>query len=83
MAIERKTSTPTTSRPAADLSAGFGQGAPALSGGVYTRKTQVLLTEEQYRLVEQAAAERGYARHGGPSRVIRDALAGNIDGFQP
>lgn len=83
MAIQRKTSTPTTARPAADLAGGFGDGAPTHPGGVYTRKTQVMLTQEQYELLEQAAAERGYPRHGGPSRVIREALAENIDGFQP
>lgn len=83
MAIVRKTSTPTTDRPAADLTGGFGDGAPKLSGGEYTRKTQVMLTHEQYALLERAAAERGYPRHGGPSRVIREALAENIDGFRP
>lgn len=83
MAIIRKTSTPAADRPAADLSAGFGDGAPKLPGGEYTRKTQVMLTQEQYELLEQAAADRGYPRHGGPSRVIREALAENIDGFRP
>ena len=83
MAIQRKTSTPTTDRPAADLTAGFGDGAPKLPGGAYTRKTQVMLTHEQYEQLEQTPAERGYPRHGGPSRVIREALAKDIDGFQP
>lgn len=82
MAIQRKTSTPTTSRPETDLSAGFGAGAPKHEGREYTRKVQVLMTPAQYAALEQAVADRGYPRHGGPSRVIREVLGKEI-GFEP
>lgn len=82
MAIQRKTSTPTTTRPETDLSAGFAAGAPQLNNREYTRKVQVLLTPAQYAALEKAVLDKGYPRHGGPSRVIREALGKEI-GFEP
>lgn len=80
MAIQRKTSTPTTDRPATDLSAGFGAGAPA-PAEAYDRKVNTLFTQTQYAAMEQAAADRGYPRHGGVSRIVREAVAKDL-GFE-
>lgn len=84
MAItQRKTSTPTTGRPQADLSAGFGEGAPKVNGREYTRPVNTMFTHEQYAAMEQAVVDRGWPRHGGVSRLIREAVAKDIEGFQP
>lgn len=81
MAISRKISTP---QPAVgvDLSSGFGAGVPTPSGREYTRRVAVLLTPAQYAALEQAVTDRGYPRHGGPSRILREVLGKEL-GFEP
>ena len=81
MAIQRKNSTPTTDRPATDLSAGLGAGAPTPGYEAYDRKVNILCTHSQYDAIEQAAADRGYPRHGAVSRIVREAVAKDV-GFE-
>jgi hypothetical protein len=82
MAIQNKPSTPTTTRPAADLSAGFTEGAPKVNNREYVRSVHVMWTLDQYAAIEQAVLDRGWPRHGGPSRLIREIIAREL-GIEP
>ncbi|MBT2497455.1 hypothetical protein J7E45_17760 [Microbacterium sp. ISL-59] len=82
MAISRNAGTPTTGRPNTDLSEAFDPAVPKSDSREYTRKVGILFTPEQYAAIEQAVLDRGWPRHGGPSRLVREVVAKEL-GFRP